>query len=176
MAHVAKLFEDVKFLYEEITGQEWERESIPAYAFPDGVDKGLYVTRELECLDQILRAQGSPPAQLLQPRFSPRMEITETQNALDIAIELPGVRKVDISLTLHHDILHLRAEKQFDETRKKRFFRAAERQYGIFERHVSLPTSSDEEGVRAQFDEGVLQITVRKTEPQLPRGLDIPIS
>ena len=59
---------------------------------------------------------------------------------------------------------------------KKRFFRAAERQYGIFERHVSLPTSCAEEGVRAQFDEGVLQITVRKTEPQLRRGRDIPIN
>jgi len=90
----------------------------------------------------------------------PSLDIAETENAYQLAVELPGVNVDDIQLTTQDDTLLIRAErKQVNEDNGTRYHRV-ERRAGRFERMLTLPADADADNISAEFKNGVLEVTV----------------
>lgn len=105
--------------------------------------------------------------------WAPPVDIRETEEAYLIEAELPGLKKEDLEITLENNTLTLSGERTFkkDETAGK--LHRTERTYGAFSRSFSLPTRVDAEGVKANFHDGVLVLTLPKKEEDRSRKIEI---
>jgi HSP20 family protein len=93
----------------------------------------------------------------------PRTDVTETDEAVDVSVELPGMDEKDIDVSLSDDVLTIRGEKKAEREEKKKGYYLAERSYGSFYRSIPLPPGVDSEKAQAQFKKGVLTVTLPKT-------------
>ena len=96
----------------------------------------------------------------------PHMDVSETDKELKVCAELPGVSEKDIDVRLEDDVLVIRAEKKFERKDEKENYHFMERSYGTFQRALRLPGPVEPEQVQASFENGVLTVTVPKTEQQ----------
>lgn len=92
----------------------------------------------------------------------PSIDISETDNSLQVKADLPGVDESDIDVQLNGDILSIRGEKKSDHEQKEENYHLVERSYGSFSRSIRLPFTVDQDKVDATFDKGVLTITMPK--------------
>lgn len=92
----------------------------------------------------------------------PNVEVAETDKEIRITAEMPGLEETDVEVLLDDDVLTLRGEKRSETEDKERQF--SERFYGQFERRIPLGTEVDQDKVDARFKNGVLAITMPKTE------------
>ena len=106
----------------------------------------------------------------------PPVDILEDSDAIRIAAELPGVRPEDVNISLEGNVLTIHGQKQqVAEERTERVHRY-ERTYGVFERTFSLPASVDANKIKAQYDVGVLTITLPKVERARPRQIQVDVA
>lgn len=103
----------------------------------------------------------------------PSLEVSETDNEVRIAAELPGMNEKDVDLTVHDGVLTLRGEKKSEREDKESGW--SERSYGRFERRIALPDGVDEGACQATFRDGLLTVTLPKREEER-RGRRIPIN
>lgn len=108
--------------------------------------------------------------------FSPSMEVTETDSAIEISTELPGMEEKDIDITLGEGLLTIRGEKKFEKDEKKKHYRLIERSYGAFERTVAVPHGVDAAAVKASMTKGVLKVEVPKPAAAKARQVKIATS
>ena len=101
-------------------------------------------------------------------RLSMCCEVAETDKAIEVTAELPGVDEKDIEISLEGDMLKIRAEKKASKEEKTKDYHVVERSYGTFQRNLMLPFQPDAGKIEAKFDKGVLKIVVSKpTDVQL---------
>ncbi len=105
--------------------------------------------------------------------WGPRLDLAETDDAITVKAELPGVDANDININVTGNTLMIRGEKKHDREEKGRDFYYAERQYGGFRRAVQLPTSVDPDKVQAEFKNGVLTVTLGKNPESKPRRIAV---
>ncbi len=99
--------------------------------------------------------------------FTPSMEVTETDKAIEITTELPGLDEKDIDISIANDILTIRGEKKAEKEEKKKDYRLIERSYGAFERSLALPPGIGAEAIKASMSKGVLKLVLpRPVETQ----------
>lgn len=105
---------------------------------------------------------------LAEPMLTPSIDVKETDQAVTISAELPGLSEEDVNVTVRDGLLTLKGEKksEIDETREN--VHISERSYGSFMRSFRLPDTVDDEKVSASFDKGVLTITLPKSENAKP--------
>jgi HSP20 family protein len=104
----------------------------------------------------------------------PNVEFSETDKEIRVTAELPGLDEKDVEVTLDDDVLVLRGEKRAENEDKERQF--SERFYGRFERHIPLGAEVEDDKVEARFKNGVLTITMSKTERAQSRAKRIAIN
>ncbi|MGE5399859.1 MAG: Hsp20/alpha crystallin family protein [Ignavibacteriales bacterium] len=108
--------------------------------------------------------------------FTPRIDISEDETHLFVEAELPGIKKEDLKITLHDNILTLRGEKKrVEEKRDKNFYRN-ERTYGSFTRSFTLPVEVNSEKIDAKFEDGTLMVKMEKLNPKPVREKEIKLS
>jgi HSP20 family protein len=105
--------------------------------------------------------------------MAPAMDVTENESAYVVSVELPGVAKEDVSVELHDDVLTIRGEKKSEREEKKERRRWVERRYGSFSRSFTLPRNAAGDRVDAAFKDGVLTLTIPKTEESKPKTVKI---
>jgi HSP20 family protein len=140
-----------------------------------GSDPFLTLHREMNRLfDDVLR--GSPVSLGGQQEGSqtgvllvPHMDVSETEKELRIQAELPGVSERDIEVSLHEDVLTIRAEKKQERKEEREGVHFSERSFGTFQRSLRLPYQVNPDQVQARFENGVLSVTLPKTQPQSTR-------
>lgn len=93
---------------------------------------------------------------------APRIDVHETDKALTITAELPGIDEKDVNLSIRNGVLTLKGEKRYEKTGDEEEARIVERSYGAFQRSFTLPDSVDDSKADASFDKGVLTITLPK--------------
>ena len=98
--------------------------------------------------------------------LSPNMDVSETENEVRICAELPGVKEEDVDVTLNDDVLTIRGEKKFERNDDKENYHFMERSYGSFQRSLRLPYPVNPDEVRADFDNGVLTVSIPKSQQQ----------
>ena len=92
--------------------------------------------------------------------WMPAVDIVEKEDALLVKADLPGVRQEDISITVEEGSLCIRAERKREEEKEEKGYRRMERSYGRYERVIRLPEGVSEDAIKANYRDGVLEITV----------------
>jgi HSP20 family protein len=98
------------------------------------------------------------------PEESPRFEVSETEEEIQVKAELPGMDEKDIEVTLDESSLTIRGEKKEEREEKKRSYVLSEVSYGQFHRTLPLPSGIERDKVKARFKKGVLTLTLPKSE------------
>ena len=102
--------------------------------------------------------------------FAPNLDVRETEQGLEVSAELPGMSEEDIDLRLEGDLLTLSGEKKDERTQEQGGLHLTERSFGRFQRAFRLPFQPNPEQVQAQFEKGVLRITLPKPQQQQSGG------
>lgn len=105
--------------------------------------------------------------------WTPPVDIHETEDALVLKAELPGVSKDDINVELKDSRLTLRGQRQRETEVKEEQYHRRERAYGSFQRTFMLPTSVDPEKVTASYKDGILELRLPKSEAAKPKRIAI---
>ncbi len=105
--------------------------------------------------------------------FNPRMDVTENDANYIIQVELPGVPKSDVNVSVNDELLMtISGEKKRNE--QSNLLRS-ERVFGSFKRTLQLPENADVEKIKATYNQGVLELTIEKKQPITPKQYDITI-
>jgi HSP20 family protein len=116
---------------------------------------------------------GSNPNASTALRWSPPVDVRETETGFTVRVEVPGVAKDQIQVNLENNTLTVRGEKKqvVDETKGQ--WHHVERAWGSFERSIALPVRVDGDKIAARYQDGVLEITVPKSDEAKPREIKI---
>ena len=105
--------------------------------------------------------------------FVPSIDVSETENQFMITAELPGMSKDDISINLENGRLSISGERNFSNEEQGRTFHRVETQYGSFNRSFQLPDNISEESIKATYENGLLNITIEKSENEVKKQIEI---
>jgi HSP20 family protein len=94
-----------------------------------------------------------------------KVDISEDEHAYHLDAELPGIAKEQIALNIEDDVLTIKAERTHEEEQKKKDYHRVERTYGSFSRSFNIGEIIDQENIGATYDNGVLHVTLPKTQP-----------
>lgn len=106
----------------------------------------------------------------------PPVDIKETENELIFKADVPDVEMKDIDVRMENGTLTIRGERKFEEKKDGGGWHRLERSYGSFERVFTVPETVDPEGVRADYKNGTLTITLPKKEVAKPRQIKVQVS
>lgn len=105
--------------------------------------------------------------------FVPGIDIAETDNQFEISAELPGMKKEDININLDNSRLTISGERTFKEEEEGKTFHRVETSYGSFNRSLQLPDNVDENSIKASYKDGLLNITIAKSEDKVKKQIEI---
>jgi len=106
-------------------------------------------------------------------QWTPRVDIRETDDALLVQAELPGIDKKDVHLEVKNGVLTLSGERRYEKDVKEENVHRVERVYGSFSRSFSLPSNVDADKVDANMKNGVLEVRLPKRESAKPKAIAI---
>lgn len=96
--------------------------------------------------------------------FKPRVDLKETEKEFQIQITLPGLKKEEINLDVDGDVLSISGERKLNNEKKEEKYHLVESYYGKFSRSFTLPENVDTTNIDAQLTDGILHVTLPKTE------------
>jgi HSP20 family protein len=105
--------------------------------------------------------------------WAPRTDLSETDDAFRIRLDVPGMTKDDITINLQNNTLTVSGERTSERTDEGEEYVRVERAFGNFHRTFTLPNAVDRENVEAAYEDGVLTINVPKTEESTRRQIEI---
>ncbi len=106
-------------------------------------------------------------------RWTPAMDLVETDDHFVLRADLPGMSQEDISIEVEDRALTVSGERKAEHEVRQEGFHRVERSFGRFSRSLTLPEGVDPEAVSASFDRGVLEVRVPKPEERKPRRISI---
>ena len=107
--------------------------------------------------------------------WSPRLDVSETDEAMEIVADLPGMEKKDIKVSLEEDLLIIKGERKEEKESKDKHYHTIERRSGSFYRAVRLPVEVEIEKSQANFKDGVLTLKLPKTKDSKKKVAQIEI-
>ncbi|MFB6098344.1 MAG: Hsp20/alpha crystallin family protein [Salinibacter sp.] len=108
-----------------------------------------------------------------QAVWRPRMDLIETEDAYRLHLDMPGMSKDDLKISYQDNELVVSGERTTERTDEDEEFVRVERSFGQFRRAFTLPRTVDAENIEASYNNGVLTVTVPKTESVKPRQIEI---
>ncbi len=133
---------------------------------------------------QLNRIFGKFPARTEQPGrellatadWAPSVDITETDTAYLIKGEIPGVNKEDIKVNIENGMLTMCGERKQEKEEKGKKFHRIERSYGSFVRSFRLPDNVDEAAIKAEFKDGMLNVTLPKSTQAKTKSTNVTVT
>jgi HSP20 family protein len=107
--------------------------------------------------------------------WTPAVDVAENENEVQVKVELPGISKDDVKITMQENILTIRGEKKQENETKNSEYRRVERSYGSFQRSFTLPTSVKHDEIEASYKDGILTVTLPKAEEAKPKQIDVKV-
>jgi HSP20 family protein len=108
--------------------------------------------------------------------WTPVLDLYEDKDNLFVKVELPGMKREEIDVSLHEGSLSISGERKSEQKHEDADVYRAERFFGRFQRTVMLPTPVAADKVKAQYKDGILTITLPKTEEAKPKHIDVNVS
>ncbi|MFN7064567.1 MAG: Hsp20/alpha crystallin family protein [Aquificaceae bacterium] len=113
------------------------------------------------------------PREEVEKVFTPAVDLYETDQELVVKVDLPGVKREDIEVSIRDNKLHIKGEKKEEKEEKTETCHRIERVYGKFERVLPLPTEVKIEKTKAEFKDGILEIRIPKAEGAKEKKIEI---
>ena len=131
--------------------------------------------------DEIDRLFESPLADLARTSqilsgWTPALDLYEDKDNFVVKAELPGMKREDIEVSLHEGSLSISGERKSEEKHTDAEVYRTERFFGRFQRTVALPTPVAADKVKASYKDGLLMITLPKTEEAKPKHIEVNVS
>jgi HSP20 family protein len=123
-----------------------------------------------------VRKNGESKEALTVAEWAPLVDITEDEKEYLIKAELPEVKKEDIKLTVHDDVMTITGERKFEKEEKGKKYHRVERAYGSFTRSFTLPEDADPAKVAADYKDGVLKVHLPKSEKAKPKSIEVKVA
>lgn len=108
--------------------------------------------------------------------WMPAVDIQETETEYLLNVEMPGVEKDDVKVTVEDGILSIQGERKQEKEEKGRKFHRIERSYGTFLRTFSVPTDAEQDKVMADFKNGVLKVHLPKSEKSKSKAIEVKVA
>jgi len=113
--------------------------------------------------------------EITQGAWVPPVDIYETSDSIVLEAELPGLTKDNIVVEVKDSTLTLKGDKKFEREVKEENYHRVERSYGGFQRAFTLPSTVQQDKVKAKFRDGILEITIPKAEEAKPKQIKVDI-
>lgn len=107
--------------------------------------------------------------------WTPAVDIAEHDDEYLVKVELPGVNKDEVKLTLENNILTIRGEKKQEKETKKENYHRVERSYGSFQRSFTLPAAVKSDKIDASYKDGILTVSLPKAEEAKPKQIEVKV-
>ena len=127
-------------------------------------------------MNRLFRESYSPEAPeeaLTTTNFAPPVDIYEDEHTITLKLDVPGIEEKDIDVRIEGNTLTVHGERKIEKEEKEENYRRVERQYGIFTRSFTLPSSVDTGQVNAHYDTGVLKISLAKKAEAKPKQIKV---
>jgi len=105
--------------------------------------------------------------------WAPALDVYEDKDSLKVRAELPGLKKEEISISLHENVITISGERRNEKKDEGSETSREERVYGRFTRSFQLPKAVDAGKVKATYKDGILTVTLPKAEEAKPRQIEI---
>ncbi|MBO6537516.1 MAG: Hsp20/alpha crystallin family protein [Balneolaceae bacterium] len=105
--------------------------------------------------------------------FMPSVDISESEKQFELSVELPGMKKEDIKIDLENGRLTISGERKFKNEENEKNYHRVESRFGTFTRTFHLPDSIDEDTIAAKYTDGILNITIDKSEDKVKKQIEI---
>lgn len=126
--------------------------------------RGPLETLREEMEELASRAFGEEGALWSGERMVPSLDLSETDGALEVRMDVPGVEPKDLDIQVNGNLLTICGQRKEEREEKGKTYHRVERRTGSFSRSVTLPVAVKEDAVEAQYKDGILTIKLPKTE------------
>jgi len=131
------------------------------------------VAKTLEQMDRMFGASGTPLGLRSVPRGTfPAVNVYDRGDSVVLTAEIPGVKADDLDLSVLNDSVTLKGQRKEIAAENDRYYRR-ERMTGTFNRTITLPDPVDTNSVKAEYNDGVLKVTMNKAEEAKARKIEI---
>jgi len=125
--------------------------------------------------EDLFRGSWLTPWAEEQVQWLPTLNVSESDEAVRVTAELPGVNPKEVDISISDDLLTMRGEKKAEKEESDSDYHRIERSYGAFSRTVRLPAVIDADKVEATFKDGILTINLPKREEAKTRRVKVEI-
>lgn len=141
--------------------------------------------RELEDMEKRLSTifgrtpvatSGEKKEAIAVAEWSPLVDISEDDKEYVVKAELPEMKKEEIKISVHDDVLSITGERKYEKEEKGKKYHRVERSYGSFMRSFTLPEDADGSKVHAEYKDGVLTVSLPKSEKAKPKSIEVKIA
>jgi HSP20 family protein len=103
----------------------------------------------------------------------PAIDMYQTDNEIVVKAALPGIKADEVQINISGEVLTLKGETKHEEEKKDKSWHMREQKWGAFERSVALPTDVIADKAKAEFENGILTVTLPKAEEVKPKIINI---
>ncbi|MCX5720649.1 MAG: Hsp20/alpha crystallin family protein [Nitrospirae bacterium] len=121
------------------------------------------------------QTNGANKETMIVADWVPSVDVSETEGEYQIKAEIPDVKKEDVKVTVEDGVLTIQGERKYEKEEKGKKYHRVERSYGSFIRSFTLPDLVDEEGVKAEFKDGVLNLQLPKSVKTKPKAIEVKV-
>src|SRR6185437_5416010 len=118
-------------------------------------------------------AANSGDEALTTSNFAPPVDVYEDEHNVTLKIEVPGIDEKDLDIQVENNTLTVHGERKFENEEKEENYRRVERQYGSFTRSFTLPNTVNADEVKANYEKGVLKISLPKKPEAKPKQIKV---
>jgi len=141
-------------------------------AFPSEISS---LQRDLNRIfDSFVRGGLDEPG-FINASWMPAVDVAEEDNQYVVKVELPGVNKDDVNISLESNVLTIRGEKKTEQQQKGKNYHRVERSFGAFHRSFTLPSTVKVDKIDAVFKDGILAVTMPKAEEAKPKQIEVKV-
>lgn len=105
--------------------------------------------------------------------WTPSVDIHENESELVLSAEVPGIEDKDIEIEIENNTLSIKGERKIEKETKEENYHCIERSYGSFYRSFTLPTNVNQDNIKAEYDNGVLRISLPKKPELKPKKVKV---
>jgi len=126
-----------------------------------------------EAMDRLFDDAFTRPLSLARESALPAVDMYQTDDEVVVKAAVPGFKADDVQINITGEVLSIRGEKRQEDESTEKSWQIREHRWGAFERSVMLPTLVKADNARAEFEDGILTITLPKAEESRPKTISI---
>ncbi len=126
-----------------------------------------------EAMDRLFDDAFTRPISMTGNLSLPAVDMYQTDDELVVKAAVPGVKAGDVQISVTGDVLSIKGETRLKEESKDKAWHIREQHWGSFERRIMLPTDVVADKAKAEFEDGILTITLPKAEEVRPKTITV---